>query len=220
MQSLVVYPHQSHTAANPIGTAQAKVTAAVLSADKLKVKLTVENPQVNKVYYVKVNKQHHRGRRGNLWNNEAWYTQLRLGPAEPTTAVRQVERFQDCLAASLKPGAGALELPFTAPYRVVLMGLDGRRHAEARGTAPGSLDLRGLAPGLYVLAGKVGSAPFQSKLRIPRLEQALLGRIRRLPGRTPESGHGNSGFLTPRRKAAVALPVPWTLPPGQTVVFS
>ena len=70
------------------------------------------------------------------------------GRPNPTTAVRQVERFQDGLAASLRPGARALELPFTAPYRVVLLGLDGRRHAEARGTAPGSLDLRSMTPGL------------------------------------------------------------------------
>ena len=144
------------------------MTAAALSADKLKVKLTVTNPQVNKVYYVKLNNTNITAEGGgNLWTNEAWYTQLNLGPAEPTTVVRQVERFQDRLAASLKPGAKALELPFTAPYRVVLLGLDGRRHAETRGTAPGSLDLRGLTPGLYVLAGTVGSAPFQSKLRIP-----------------------------------------------------
>ena len=152
----------------PTGTANVTVSSAELSADKRKVKLTVSNPQVNKVYYVKLNNTNITADGGgNLWTNEAWYTQLKLGPGDPPTAVRQAREFIEAGAFNVQPGAMSLPLPFHHPYSVALLDLQGRSVRKASGSEPGAMDLRGVVPGIYWVAGRVGAEPIRKMLRVP-----------------------------------------------------
>ena len=160
------YIPTSEYGGNPVGTATAKVTAARLSADKRKVVLVVENVQVPKVYYVKLSNIAKEGG-GAPWSNEAWYTLNKVGPADLPTALGQARDFSRGLADSFKPGAADIVLPFHHPYRISLIGLDGRTVSAVSGASPGPLSLRGARSGLYLLVGRVGSWSIRQKVRIP-----------------------------------------------------
>lgn len=159
------YTPTSAYGGNPVGTAPAKVTAARLSADKRKVVLVVENLQVPKVYYVKLSNIAKEGG-GAPWSSEAWYTLHKVGPAEPSTALRQARDFTRGLADSFRPGSSAIDLPFNLPYRISLIGLDGRTVSSASGASPGRLSLDAARPGLHLLVGQVGATTIREKVRI------------------------------------------------------
>lgn len=142
-----------------------QVTAAQVSTDKLKVKLTVANLQANKVYYLKLSNIAAEGG-GNLWSGEAWYTLLKVGPAEPSTAVREASDYTGGAALHMRPGATSLSLPFHHPYRVSLVDFQGRTIRKASGASPGSMDLRGVVPGIYWVAGQVGTSPIRRMIRV------------------------------------------------------
>ena len=142
-------------------------TKVEVSADKKTVTLSINNLRVNRVYYVKVNASVTQDGGGTIRAGEAWYTLNKMGPADPPTALRQAQDFSGKLGARFIPGAVAIELPFTHPYQLELIGLDGSRFASAKGSQPGNLDIRKVPSGIYLLAGKVGSASFSQKVRIP-----------------------------------------------------
>ena len=142
-----------------------QITQVALSEDKRKVTLMVGNLRPNRVYYLKVGSGVTREGGGALRTGEAWYTLNKLGPG--VTGIPDVQEFSRRLGAHIRPGAGAIDLPFTQPYRVELRGLDGRRIGVAADAKPGSLDIHGVPSGVYVLMGRVGTSSFRQKVRIP-----------------------------------------------------
>jgi hypothetical protein len=147
--------------------AAAQPTKVEVSADKKTVTLTINNLRVNRVYYVKVNAAVTQEGGGAIRAAEGWYTLNKMGPAEPPSALRQAQDFSGKLGARILPGAVAIDLPFSHPYSLDLIGLDGSRFASAKGSQPGSLDIRNVPSGIYLLAGRVGSESFSQKVRIP-----------------------------------------------------
>jgi hypothetical protein len=141
-----------------------QATKVELSADKKFATISVSNLRTNRVYFLKVNAAVTAEGGGALRTGEAWYTLNNLGPS---TAVRQAQNFSRNAGARFLPGAVSIDLPFTHPYRVELMGLDGRRMALAEGNKPGALDIRAVPSGIYVLTGKVERESFSQKVRIP-----------------------------------------------------
>ena len=142
-----------------------QITQVALSEDKRKVTLMVGNLRPNRVYYLKVGFGVTREGGGTLRTGEAWYTLNKLGPG--VTGMPEMQEFTRRLGTHIRPGAGAIDLPFTQPYRVELRGLDGRRFAVAAGALPGRLDIRDMPSGVYVLMGRVGASTFREKVRIP-----------------------------------------------------
>jgi hypothetical protein len=112
---------------NPVGTSTLKVTSVQLSADKRKAVLAVEDFQPLKVYYLKIANITAEGG-GAPWTSEAWYTALKVGPADISTFIRAGSDRKARSVPRYRVERGTLRADEAGPYGLSAPDLNGRRH--------------------------------------------------------------------------------------------
>lgn len=165
LQSWWYTPTQEY-GGNPQGTATSRVTGVQLSADRKKAMLTVENFQPLKVYHLKFANITREGG-GAPWTAEAWYTVLKVGPAETPTGTQSESLPSKDRSAVRIQGPSLLALDFPGDYTLRLETLDGRLLATTSGRGPGSLDFQYARSGLHILVGRVANRPYRLAVLLP-----------------------------------------------------
>jgi hypothetical protein len=141
------------------------VSGASLSADGKHVHLKLASLQTKRMYAFTAKSTILSATGGTtLYTNAGYYT---LNNVAVVSAVRgPASDFARKIQGSLHRGRVALEIPFTGPWQVEVLRLDGTRAAFGSGSAPQRFETAALPAGLYLVAGRGANGHFSEKIQV------------------------------------------------------